>query len=221
MKFPNESADYREARNALLRSELELRRQIERVAAQRRALPSGGRLKEDYEFDEDAKGSVRRVKFSHLFGAHDTLVFYNFMFGPKEGARPCPMCVSMLDGLDGQVQHITQRVAFAVVARAPIDRVTAFARERGWKDLRLVSSFGNSFNRDYFGEKEDGSQWPVLHSFVRRDGNIFHAWSSELLWSPSDPGEDNRHVDLIWPLWNVLDVTPGGRGKDWRPKPEY
>jgi predicted dithiol-disulfide oxidoreductase (DUF899 family) len=221
VRFPNESREYRDARNELLLAERELRRQVERVAAQRRTLPPGGEVKQDYVFDEVVDGSTRQTKFSELFGTHDTLVVYNYMFSPREGATPCPSCTSMLDGMDGQAKHVTQRVALAVVARAPIDRVSAFARKRGWRDLRLLSSANNSFNADYHGEKPDGSQMPVLHAFSRRDGKIFHTWSSELLFIPSDPGQDGRHIDLIWPLWNVLDTTAEGRGTDWRPKLEY
>jgi predicted dithiol-disulfide oxidoreductase (DUF899 family) len=217
-RFPNESRDYREARNELLLAERELRRQIERVAAQRRTLPMGGEVRQDYVFDEMADGAVSRVKLSELFGAHNTLVAYNYMFSPKEGARPCPMCTSMLDGMDGKVRHVTQRVALAVIARAPIGRVMDFARERGWRNLRLVSSANNSFNADYFGEKADGPQQPALHVFARRDGQIFHTWSSELLFAPEDPGQNSRHIDFIWPLWNVFDATPQGRGTDWYPK---
>jgi predicted dithiol-disulfide oxidoreductase (DUF899 family) len=221
VRFPNESKEYRDARNELLLAERELRRQIERVAAQRRTLPEGGALKEDYVFEEMTGGSIRRVKFSELFGAHDTLVVYNFMFGPRDGARPCPSCTSMLDAMDGEAKHVRQRVSLAVIVRAPIDRVVDFARERGWRDLRLLSSANNSFNRDYHGEKEDGSQMPVLHSFSRRDGKIVHTWASELLFVPGDPGQHGRHIDSIWPLWNVFDITPEGRGTDWGPKLAY
>lgn len=220
MRFPNESNEYREARNELLLAERELKRQIERVAAQRRTLPLGGALKEDYVFDEQANGSAAQVKFSELFGKHNSLVVYNFMFNPRD-PRPCPSCTSILDGLDGQARHITQSAALAVVARSPIDRVMAFAHERGWRHLRLLSSANNSFNADYFGEKADGSQRPVLHAFARRDGKIFHTWSSELFRVAGDPGQDPRHVDLLWPLWHVLDITPEGRGTDWRPTLEY
>jgi predicted dithiol-disulfide oxidoreductase (DUF899 family) len=221
IRFPHESKEYREARNALLLAERDLRRQTEHVAAQRRALPRGGEVAEDYSFDEIVDGAVRGVRLSELFGSHDTLVAYNYMFSPKVGAQPCPMCTSMLDGMDGQVKHLTQRAALAVIARAPIDRVVNFAHSRGWRDLRLVSSANNSFNTDYHGEKPDGSQQPALHVFARRDGKIFHTWSSELLFAPEDSGQNARHIDLIWPLWNVLDATPRGRGTDWYPKLAY
>jgi len=218
IRFPGESKEYRDARNELLLAERDLRRQIERVAAQRRALPPGGGLKEDYVFDEHA-GS--RTRFSELFGPHDSLIVYGFMFSPREGAKPCPSCTSMLDGLDAQAKHITRRASLAVIARAPIARVQRFADERGWKDLRLLSSANNSYHPDYHGETSDGSQRPILNVFARRGDMIQHTWASELMFVPRDPGQDPRHVDMIWPLWNVLDLTPEGRGTDWQPKLAY
>jgi predicted dithiol-disulfide oxidoreductase (DUF899 family) len=221
IRFPRESREYREARNELLLAERELKRQTERVASQRRSLPLGGELKQDYVFDEVVDDTKQQTRFSNLFGTFDTLVVYNYMFSPREGATPCPMCTSMLDGLDGQAKHLTQRVALAVISRAQIERLTAFAKDRGWRELRLLSSANNGFNADYHGENADGSQMPLLHSFVRQNGKIFHTWSSELLFIPSDPGEDGRHIDMIWPLWNVLDIARDGRGTDWRPKLNY
>ncbi len=216
-RFPNESRQYREARDELLVAERDLRRQSERVAAQRRALPPGGAIPEDYAFDEGG----RTVTLSELFGSHQTLIAYSFMFSPREGARPCPMCTSMLDSLDGQAVHLAQRVSLAVIAKAPIERIRDFARERGWRNLRLLSSGTNSYNADYHGETSDGSQLPVLNVFVRRDGDIHHSWASELLFVPADHGQNSRHVDMIWPLWNLLDTTPQGRGTDWFPKLGY
>jgi predicted dithiol-disulfide oxidoreductase (DUF899 family) len=214
-RFPNESAKYRAARDTLLREEIELRRQVERVAAQRRKLPAGGAVRQDYVFDEGGT----RVRLSELFGDKDTLVAYSFMYGPKM-EKACPSCTSILDSLDGAVPHVAQRVALAVIAKSPSDRIRAFARERGWRNLRLVSSAANSYNADYHGEAADGSQTPALNVFTRKDGQIRHAYCTELMFAPSDKGQDPRHVDLIWPLWNVFDFTPGGRG-NWRPKLAY
>ena len=155
-RLPNEDGAYRAARDALLVAEAELRRQIERVAAQRRALPLGGALPQDYAFEEGE--DARTVRLSQLFGDKQTLVLYSFMYGPAM-ERPCPLCSSMLDGLDGQAPHITQRVALAVAARSPIGRIRAAAAERGWRRLRLISSAGNSYHRDYLSESPTGDQW--------------------------------------------------------------
>jgi predicted dithiol-disulfide oxidoreductase (DUF899 family) len=212
-RFPGESAAYRRARNKLLESEVELRRAMEAVAAQRRKLPAGGVVAKDYIFEEAVDGDrAREVRLSELFSpGKDTLVIYNFMFGPDDEAA-CPSCTSMLDSLDGAATHLSQRINLAVVAKSPLPRILAHARRRGWRHLRLMSSAGNTYKRDYFGESPDGDQWPVLNVFKREGGKLRHFWSSELFFAPSDKGQDMRHVDFIWPIWNVFDVTPEGRG---------
>jgi len=215
-RFPGEDDAYRAQRDALLREEIELRRHIERVAAQRRGLPPGGPVPEDYAFD----GEEGPIRMSELFGRHDTLVTYNYMFGPQR-ERPCPSCTSMLGGLDGVIRDIEQRVAFAVVARSPIEKLRAFKAERGWRHLRLVSSARNGFNRDYFGELPDGSENPMHNVFVRRDGIIRHFYGSEVGALPPDFGQHSRDGDSFWPLWGVLDLTPAGRGHDWMPSLDY
>ena len=231
LRFPGESDEYRAERDRLLAAEIELRRQIEHVAAQRRALPPGGEVPEDYRFEAAADGS--EVRFSELFApGTDTLVIYSFMFprysgdsrpGPAEGetARlplaetPCPSCVSILDSLDGAAQHLVHRINLAVIAKTSPDRIRAFAADRGWRDLRLLSSRGSSYNRDYHAETADGGQRPILNVFVRDGDRLRHSWATELMTAPRDEGEEPRHVDSIWPVWNVLDMTPGGRGADW------
>ena len=226
MRFPGESAEYRAARDRLLQAETELRRALERVAALRRGLPPGGAVPEDYRFEEGVADlgesqTVRQVRMSELFRPGTTsLVIYSFMYGPKMEV-PCPMCTSILDGLNGAAPHIAQRTNPAVVAKSPIQRVRAFARGRGWRNLRLLSSAQNTYNRDYHAEDAKGAQWPALNVFVRHDGAIRHFCATELLFAPCDPGQEPRHVDLVWPLWNVLDFIPEGRGKDWHPKLSY
>ena len=231
LRFPNESTTYREARNALLAEEMELRRQVERVAARRRALPMGGEVKEDYVFE----GESGRTKLSQLFAPDkETLAIYSFMFGP-ERERPCPGCTHFLDALEGSTRHILQRLNFVVVAKSPVARLQAFARERGWRQLRLLSTAGNTYDRDYFGDStalstamrdqqefKPGEEWdmPILNVFRRDGGTIRHFWGSELLYVPPEPGQEYRHNDLLDPLWNMLDVTPDGRG-DFHPKLEY
>jgi predicted dithiol-disulfide oxidoreductase (DUF899 family) len=123
--------------------------------------------------------------------------------------------------LNGAAIHIRDRVNFAVIAKSPIERIREFARGRGWKNLRLLSSAANAYNRDYHGETPQGNQIPSLNVFVRRDGKIFHFYHTELLFAPKDPGQDGRHVDLIWPMWNIFDYTPEGRGTNWYPKLTY
>ena len=215
-RFPGESADYRRARNELLAEEIELRRHIERVAAQRRALPPGGIVPEDYRF----MGEAGPVTLSEMFGAHDTLVTYNWMFGPQR-ARPCPMCTSLLSAYDGEMPDMLQRVAFAVIGRAPIEKLVAFKQERGWRHLRLYSSGGNTFNRDYAAEDPGGDDHPAFNVFTRSGGTVRHFWAAEMGPWTADPGQDPRGAPDVMPLWTVLDMTPAGRGTDWYPKLDY
>jgi predicted dithiol-disulfide oxidoreductase (DUF899 family) len=204
--------------------EAELRRVTEAVAAARRELPPGGIVPQDYVFQQAGPGGTpTKVKLSELFvPGKDTLVIYNFMF-PRalDDEQPCPHCTSMLDALDGAAQHITQRVNFAVSASAELSRILAHAQARGWRGLRLLSSAGTTYNRDYFGEDAQGAQMPMLNVFRREGEAIRHFWGSELLDAPTEPGQDPRHVDSIDPQWNLFDVTPEGRGTDWYPELSY
>lgn len=220
IRHPNEPAAYRAARETLLEAEVELRRKVEAVAALRRGLPLGGEVPEDFEFIEAAGETARPVRLSELFGDKPTLIAYSFMYGPAM-AEACPMCTAMLDSLDGAARHAAQRVALVVIAKSPIEQLRAFARARGWRHLRLVSSAANRYNHDYRGESAEGQQRPALNVFVRRDGRIHHWWQSELMHVASEPGQHPRHVDMIWPLWNLLDLTPEGRGADWYPRLDY
>lgn len=172
IRIRNESAEYRAARQALLAEEFELRRRIERVAAMRRALPPGGPVAGDYRFEtEDGPSNL-----AGLFGDKQTLVVYNYMFGP-ERKRPCPMCTNLLDAWDGNADDIAQRVSLIVVARSPLERLTAVKRERGWKNLRLASAVTEAFTRDYGGSPDGGLDSGGPAVFTRRDGTIRHFWS--------------------------------------------
>lgn len=234
IEFPGESSEYRVARDRLLEQEIELRRAMEAVAAARRELPPGGGVKMDYVFrGAGPDGAPTDVRLSELFEpGKNSLVIYSFMFprdpgdltpGPRDGETallplaegPCPTCTAFLDQLDGAAEHASQHVNLAVVAKAQLPRVLAFARERGWRRLRLLSSAGNTYNVDYFAETPEGAQRPMLTVFHRVGGVIRHSWSSELLYAPSDPGEEPRHVGTLEPLWNLFDLTPEGRPTDW------
>jgi predicted dithiol-disulfide oxidoreductase (DUF899 family) len=224
ISFPGESPEYRAARDRLLQQEVALRRATEAVAASRRELPPGGVVPPDYVFQQAGpSGTPTNVRLSELFmPGKDTLVIYNFMF-PRalDDEQPCPHCTSMLDALDGAAQHIAQRVNFRVVAKAPLPRILAHAHQRGWRGLRLLSSAGNTYNRDYFGESAEGAQMPMLNVFRREGEVIRHFWGSELLDAPTEPGQDPRHSDSIDPQLNLFDLTPEGRGTDWYPDLRY
>lgn len=227
VRYPGESDEYRRERDRLLEAEIELREAIERVAAQRRTLPLGGAVPDDYRFEAiDGGGEVR---FSDLFSpGKNTLVIYSFMFprspgdtraGPVTGetARlplaesPCPSCTSILDSLDGAAPHLEQVLNLAVIAKSAPERIGAFARERGWRNLRLLSSRQNSYNHDYHAETQDGNQLPMLNVFVRDGEELRHSWGTELMFARRDAHQESRHVDSIWPFWNMLDMTPEGR----------
>jgi predicted dithiol-disulfide oxidoreductase (DUF899 family) len=216
VRFPNESAEYRQARDALLAEEIELRRHIERVAEQRRALPPGGEVTKQYRFD----GPDGPVSLADLFGSKQTLVVYSYMFGPERD-RPCPMCTSMLSALDGEAPDIRQQTAFAVVARSPIERLLAFKKERGWHHLPLYSDITDEYSRDYHALGKNGSDDAAYSVFTRRDGTIRHFWSEEMGPTTSDPGQDPRGAPDFMPLWTVLDTTPEGRPPTWYPKLSY
>jgi predicted dithiol-disulfide oxidoreductase (DUF899 family) len=218
-QYPGESDEYRRARNGLLEAEIELRRQEEVVAEQRRKLPTGGEVPEDYAFEEwdGASCTARQVRLSELFDeGKDSLFLYSFMFNPGPDGPlqvACPSCTAIIDGIDGAVPYITRDVNFAVSTKAPIERFNAHARARGWRNARLLSSAKTSYNADYRTETSDAEQWPLATVFERRDGRIHHVWSSELFNAPAEPGQAPRHVDFMWPLWKVLDTTPTGRGE--------
>ena len=230
--FPNESPGYRAARNKLLQREVALRREMEAVAAEIRALPPGGAVPEDYEFDHiDAKGAPAKVRLSELFRTGtDSLILYHYMFprhrsderlGPSNGPMaqlpleegPCPSCTALLDNWEGAVPHVEGLGAnIAAVAKAPIERVAAFAAHRGWRNLKLLSAANNSFKCDYHGEDEEGQQVPILTVFHKGPDRVIRlSWASELLFMPTDPGQDPRHVGTVEPMWTHLDLTPGGR----------
>jgi predicted dithiol-disulfide oxidoreductase (DUF899 family) len=215
-RYPNESDAYRHARTALLAEEIELRRHIERVAEQRRALPPGGEVTKDYAF----VGEDGPVTFAGLFGDKETLVVYSYMYGPQR-AQPCPMCTSLLSAWDGEVPDILQRVALAVVARSPIERLLAFKRQRGWHHLPLFTDTTEEFSRDYHGMTHDGGDDAAFNVFTRRDGIIRHFWAGEMGAETSDPGQDPRGAPDLMPIWTILDVTPEGRGTGWHPKLSY
>jgi predicted dithiol-disulfide oxidoreductase (DUF899 family) len=231
--FPNETPNYRRARTVLLEREVALRRQMEAVAAELRALPPGGEVPEDYSFDSiRADGAPSTVRLSELFRGGDTLMLYHYMFprhaqdrrpGPTAGSMaqlpltegPCPSCTALIDMWEGTMPHFEGLGGnLAVVAKAPIERVAAFARDKGWKHIRLLSAAHNTFKRDYRGEDAEGQQVPIMTVFKRwPDGAIRLHWASELVFEPTDPGQDMRHLGTVEPLWTLFDLTPGGRPK--------
>jgi predicted dithiol-disulfide oxidoreductase (DUF899 family) len=214
VRFPNESQEYRRARNQLLAEEIELRRHIERVAEQRRALPPGGAVSKQYRFE----GEHAPVVFSDLFRDKQTLAIYSYMFGPSRD-RPCPMCTSLLSAWDGEVADVEQRIALVVVARSPIERLVELKRQRGWRHLKVYSDSSGDYTRDYVSASD--ADMPGFNVFTRCDGTIRHFWGGEMGSVTADPGQDPRGAPDLMPLWTILDNTPEGRGVDWYPKLSY
>ena len=203
LRYPNESQEYRDARDALLKEERELVDKVKSVAAKRRNLPPGGQLKEDYVFHWANDGKVgKSVKFSELFEDKNTLLLYSFMFGPNWD-HPCPSCTSLVDGFDRTSYQVTRNAAFVAIAKAPADRINAWAKERGWSQIALVSGSASAYQADYKCQGDsDDMQLPVMHVFTKRDGKIFHFWGTEL---------SMNHLDTVWAYWNLMDFTPEGR----------
>ena len=213
LRYPNESRAYRDARDALLKDEQELVEKVKAVAAKRRALPPGGQLKEDYVFQWANDGKIGQdVKFSELFEDKNTLLLYSFMYGPNWD-NPCPSCTSLVDGFDRTCYQVTRHAAFVAIAKAPADRINAWAKQRGWSQMALVSGALSSYQADYKCQGEtDDMQWPVMHVFRKQDGKILHFWGTEVTMN---------HVDTVWPYWNLMDFTPEGRPDIPTPPQEF
>ena len=213
--FPNESPEYRKARTALLTEEIELRRHISRVAEMRRALPPGG-IAKDYRFlDADGK----EVGLADMFGRHDTLFTYFWMFGP-ERERPCPMCTSFVGSLDIPARDIEQRISMAIIGRSPVARQLALARERGWLNLSFYQSIGDDFAKDHHA-LVDGDEGAAVLMWRLEGDKVRLFWAAEGGPETADPGQDPHMAPDPTPLWTLLDYTPGGRGTSWYPQLEY
>jgi predicted dithiol-disulfide oxidoreductase (DUF899 family) len=203
LRYPNESREYRAARDSLLKDEQELIDKVKSVAERRRTLPPGGQLKEDYVFQWANDGKTgESVKFSELFADKNTLLLYSFMFGPNWD-KPCTSCTSLVDGFDRAWYSVNQDAAFVAIAKAPADRINAWAKRRGWSQIPLISGFDSPYQADYkCQEDSDDMQKPVMHVFKKQDGKIFHFWGTETM---------SNHVDTVWAYWNLMDFTPEGR----------
>ncbi|HZI46901.1 MAG TPA: DUF899 family protein [Pyrinomonadaceae bacterium] len=212
----NESPEYLAKREEVRQAEIELMRQRERVAELRRALPPGAII-QDYEFVEgpialdDGDEPVRTVRLSELFTGPDRpLVIYHFMYGKRQ-ANACPMCTAWIDGYNGVAHHVAQNIDLAIVAAADPVTLRAYARERGWNRLRLLSAGESTFKYDLGSEDRQGNQDSTISVFTRdEDGTLRHFYSGHP-WLAVDIKE--RGIDELTPIWNLMDLTPQGRGK--------
>jgi predicted dithiol-disulfide oxidoreductase (DUF899 family) len=212
--YPNETVEYRQSRNALLAQEIELRRQIERVAAQRRALPPGGEIPKNF----DVISETGPTSFSDLFRDHQTLMVYSMMYGPQR-KQPCPVCTSFLSAWNGAAVNLRNRVAIAVIARSPIERLVEYKTNRGFANLPFFSDPSGDYTRTYVSAED--ADVPGFSVFTRQNGIVRHFYSGEMSPTMADPGQDSRGAPDPDPLWLMLDLTPEGRGTDWYPKLNY
>jgi predicted dithiol-disulfide oxidoreductase (DUF899 family) len=210
-----QSDEYRRQREELRAAELDLIDHAERVAALRRTLPADT-VVDDYQLVDVASGD--RVRLSQLFSAPDrALILYHFMYG-KVQTEACPLCTMWIDGYNAVVPHLTQNVDFAVVAAADPAAISAHAASRGWSNLRLLSAGDSTFKYDLGSEEADGTQTEWISVFTRGgDGSVRHVYSKGAQMA-GDRRE--RGIDLLSPVWNLLDLTPTGRG-DWYPSLHY
>jgi predicted dithiol-disulfide oxidoreductase (DUF899 family) len=222
-RLANESADYVARREALRLGELELMRHQEQVADMRRRLPLGPRV-EDYVFQEGPRdldagdAPITTTRLSELFSAADRpLVIYHLMFG-KLQTSPCPMCTLWIDGFNGVAHHVAQNVDFAIAAAADPPMLRQHARNRGWRNVRLLSCGTSTFKFDLGSEDADGEQDSTVSVFTRDgDGQIRHRYSAH---PRMDDAIAERGIDLLSPVWHLLDLTPQGRD-DWYPGLTY
>jgi predicted dithiol-disulfide oxidoreductase (DUF899 family) len=215
--FPGESTAYSAAREALLAKEIEVRRQLTRVAEQRQALPPGPVVAKNYRFKDEAGADL---SLADLFGNHNTLITYFWMYGPQR-KRPCPMCTSWLGSVDGNATDVKQRAAFFILGRSPVERQQAFAKERGWQNLDFAQTIGDDYARDLGALTPEGDEYPALVIY-QKDGDAIRAsYAAEMPLEAADPGQDPRTAPDIASLWNLLDLTPEGRGENWYPKLSY
>jgi predicted dithiol-disulfide oxidoreductase (DUF899 family) len=210
-----ETPEYRKQRAELLKAELGLRDQTERVASLRRALPVTPL--EDQRFEEIREGVRTPVLLSELFERPgDTLVLMHFMYGKRQ-EKPCPMCTLWADGYDGIVPHLRQRLSFAVLVAGDPAVFGEYARSRGWRNLRIVSAAASDLKLRLGFEEADGSQEPGVSVFRRGpDGGLAHTYSVSAIFGPGQ----FRGMDLLSPFWNFLDLTSEGRG-EFSPKRSY
>jgi predicted dithiol-disulfide oxidoreductase (DUF899 family) len=219
----NESPEYLAKREELRLAEIDLMKRRERVAELRRHLPQGATV-QDYELQEGPRDlnagdtPVHNVKLSELFTKPDrALVIYHFMLGKKNG-KACPMCTAWIDGANGVAHHLAQNLDFAVVAAADVPTLRAFARERGWDKLRLISAGSSTFKFDFGSENPDGGQDSTLSVFTRdANGAIRHSYTAHPWMSPEIR---ERGIDLLSPIWHLIDLTPQGRG-NWYTSLDY
>lgn len=215
--FPGESKTYSEARTLLLAEEIEFRRHMTRLSEQRQKLPPGPLVEKDYRF-RDERG--QELELADLFGEHHTLIAYFWMYGPQR-ERPCPMCTNWLGSVNGNANDVKQRASLKILGRSPVERQKAFATERGWHDLDFIQTIGDDYARDLGVLTPEGDEYPTLVVYQKDGSQVRIFYGADMPAEAADPGQDPRTAPDIASLWNLLDLTPEGRGTGWYPKLNY
>ena len=224
MKFKGESVEYRKLRDELLEAEIALKDQRERVAVLRRQPPMSGIVETDYIFREgpsdirdESPANFRDVRLSQLFAPGKDRLIIDHMMWAANDKLPCPMCNMWADGYAAVAPHVSDKVNFALVAKVDLATLRAWARNRGWNKIRLLSSHDNTFNVDFQIEENAGRQRPGVSIFSRAaDGKIYHFYTTEASLGQGH----HRGIDLYSPVWNLFDLLPEGR-ENWMPKHAY
>jgi predicted dithiol-disulfide oxidoreductase (DUF899 family) len=201
-------SEWRAALDSLRTKEKEQTRARDVLAAERRRLPRV-RIDKEYVFE----GPDGRVSLLELFEGRRQLLLYNFMFGPNQDAG-CDGCSMVVDQI-GHLAHLHARdTSFALVSRAPIDKIDRYQKRMGWT-IPWVSSFDSDFNVDFgFSPAEpqpdayqDGEEFG-LNVFFRDGDEIFRTYETR-----------ERGVEALGSVWTFLDLTPLGRQEEWEDSP--
>ena len=201
--------EWQEARDALLAKEKEATRARDELAAERRKLPRV-RIDHAYVFDRPAG----KATLLDLFEGRGQLLLYHFMFGPNQEAG-CDGCSMFVDQI-GHLAHLHARdTSFALVSRAPIDKLEAYRKRMGWT-IPWYSSFESDFNVDFGvgpetpqeGVYQDGESFG-LSVFLRDGEDIYRTYFTTA-----------RGAEALGSVWTFLDLTPLGRQEQWEDSPE-
>jgi len=201
--------EWQVARDVLLVKEKEATRARDVLAAERRRLPRV-RIDHDYVFDRPAG----KATLLDLFEGRGQLLLYHFMFGPNQEAG-CDGCSMFVDQI-GHLAHLHARdTSFALVSRAPIEKLEAYRKRMGWT-IPWYSSFESDFNVDFgvgpatpqAGVYQDGESFG-LSIFLRDGEDIYRTYFTTA-----------RGAEALGSVWTFLDLTPLGRQEEWEDSPE-
>jgi predicted dithiol-disulfide oxidoreductase (DUF899 family) len=215
------SAEWIEARKALLAREKEFTKARDALSEERRALP-WTRIDKPYAF----VGPSGQQSLSDLFDGRSQLVVYHFMFDPSWEAG-CKHCSFWADNFDPIILHLNQRdVTMVAVSRAPYEKLAAYEKRMGWR-FKWLSSHGTDFNRDFgvsflegeVSAKKADYNFKVQDPFdTEREGlTVFSKDAAGAIFRTYSAYA--RGIDMINTAYNILDLVP--KGRDEGGKPQY